>query len=176
MKFFVNHLDDPFRSSCHNQGLHLLLPGKEGICHPTGDKDGHHRIEGVLPAKEKACKEHDNPVDQKGNTAHTPSCHLANGQADNICSAAGNPGLEPIADTRSHDQTPKNSIDEGVCGQGYLGNQLDKEGTHGHSDKGKNGKFVTNLVPGQDQKGQIDSIKSDCNRNGKAQIATANGR
>ena len=45
---------------------------------------------------------------------------------------------------------PKQGVHDRVIGERNYWDKLDKEGTHGHRDKGENGKLMANLIPGDD--------------------------
>ena len=78
----VNHL---FRMTGNNHGLHPLLLGKNSIRYTAGYKDGNHRVESVFPTEGKTSNQHNNPIDNQGDTAYITACFLANGQTNNIC-------------------------------------------------------------------------------------------
>ena len=148
MESLVNLLGHPIRPTGDNRRLHFLLLSENGIRHPAGNKDGHHRIEGILPTKEKTCKNHDNAINGERDAANSTPCLLADVETDNIRSSARNSRPQSIANPRPHDQTTKDSINQGITCQGNLGHDLDKEGTDRYRDEGKNGKAVAQIEPG----------------------------
>ncbi len=57
-----------------------------------------------------------------------------------------------------------------------MGHKLDKERAKGNRDKGKDGKLIANLIPGDDQQGNIQAIVDQRKRNFKAPVGNGNGR
>ena len=54
--------------------------------------------------------------------------------------------------------------------------KLDKEGTHGYCDKGKDCELMPNLIPSQDHQRKINGIESQRNRNVKTKPVITQGR
>ena len=54
--------------------------------------------------------------------------------------------------------------------------ELNKEGTHRNRNKGKDGKFMANLIPSHNHQRDIDGIKGQGNGNRKANKALAQNR
>ena len=87
------------------------------------------------------------------------SCFLSNGQTDDICTSARNIVTERKTNPQAHDNTPKKGIDNGILRQGRHRDKLDKEGTHGYRDKGKDGELMANLIPSQDHQRKINGVE-----------------
>ena len=136
-----------------------FLLSKDSVCHTARDKDGNHRVEGVFPTKGQTSYQHDGPIYQERNTTDILTCFLANGQADDIRPTTGDIVAKSKANPQAHYNTPKKGIDDGILCQGHNWYNLDKEGTHGYCDKGKDCKLMPNLIPSQNHQRKIDSIK-----------------
>ena len=159
VQFFMDFFDYLVRITGHNHGLHAFLLGKDCVCHTARYKNRNHRVKGVFPTKGQTCYQHNRPIDQERNTTNIPPCFLANGQADNICTTARNIVTECKTNPQAHDNTPKKGIDDGILCQRHNGHKLDKKGTHGYCDKGKDRKFMSNLIPSQDHQREINGVK-----------------
>ena len=175
MQFVVNLINYPVRMAGDYHSLHALLLGKDSIRHSARYKNSNHGVQRILPAKGQTRNQHNNAIDNQGNMANIPTCFLANGQTDNVCPAAGNTGLKGKANPCSHDHTAEKGVDNRIISQGHFRHKLDKERAHRNRDKGKNGKLMPNLVPGQDHEWNIDGVKSHRNRNGKTKEASTKG-
>ena len=160
----------------HNHSLHAFLLSKDSVCDTARDKDGNHRVESVFPTKGQACYQHDGPIYQERNTTDILTCFLANGQADDIRPTTGDIVAKSKTNPQAHDNTPKKGIDNRILRQGCHRDELDKEGTHGHRDKGKNSKLMANLIPSQDHQRKINGVKGQRNRNVKTKPVITQGR
>ena len=143
----------------HNHSLHAFLLGKDRVCHPARDKDGNHRVKSVFPTKGQTRYQHDSPIYQERNTTDIPPRFLANGQTDNIRPTTGDIVSKSKTNPQAHDNAPKKGIDNRILRQGRHRHKLDKEGTHGYRDEGKDGELMPNLIPSQDHQRKINGVK-----------------
>ena len=150
MQSLMDFLNNFIRLASDNHSLHPLLLGKDSICHSTRNKNGNHRIEGILPTKGHPCYQHDGPIDDERNFTDVLARSLSNGQTDNIGSPTGDIIPKGKTNPCPHNYTPKQGVHDRVIGERNYWDKLDKEGTHGHRDKGENGKLMANLIPGND--------------------------
>ena len=176
MQFFMNLFNNSIWLARYNHGLHPFLFGKDSIGYSARHKDGNHRIKSIFPTKSQTCNQHDGPIDQKGNAPDILSSPLSNGQTDNVRPPTGNVIPKSKTNPCSHDHTSKEGIHNGIVCQGNYRDKLNKEGTHRDCDKGKNGKFMTNLIPSYNHQGNINGIKSQRNRNRKTDKTMAQNR
>ena len=167
MQLVMNLINHPIWMTSDNHSLHALLLGKDSIRHSTWYKNSNHGVQRIFPAKSQTRNQHNNPIDNQGNTPNIPACFFPNSQTDNISPTAGNAGLKGKANPRAHNHTTEKGVDNRIISQGHFRHKLDKKRAHGHRDKSKNGKLMPNLVPGQNHQRNIDGVKSHRNRNGE---------
>ena len=159
MQFFMNLFNNGIWLARYDHCLHPFLLGKDSIRYSTRYKDGNHRVKSILPTKSQTSDQHNGPIDQKGDTADILSCPFSNRQTDNIRSPTGNIIPKSKTNPCSHDNPTKQGIHDRIVGQRNHWHELNKEGTHRNRNKGKDGKFMANLIPSHNHQRDIDGIK-----------------
>ena len=114
MQLIVDFFNNSFRITGNNHSLHPLLLGKDGICHPTRNKNRNHRIKRIFPPKGHTCNNHNHPIDNKRNISDISACFLPNCQTDNVCPTTRNIGTQSKANSHSHNDPTKQCIDNWV--------------------------------------------------------------
>ena len=127
MQLVVNLINHSVWMTGDNHSLHALLLGKDSIRHSARHKNSNHGVQRIFPTKGQTCNQHNNPIDNQGNTPNIPARFFPNSQTDNISPTAGNTGLKGKANPCAHDHTTEKGVDNRIISQGYFRHKLDKK-------------------------------------------------
>ena len=132
-----------------------FLLGKDRICHTARDKDGNHRVESVFPPKVKPAISMMVPFTKKEILPTFLPVFLRIVRLTIIRPTTGDIVSKSKTNPQAHDTPPKKGIDNRILRQGRHRHKLDKEGTHGYRDEGKDGELMPNLIPSQDHQRKL---------------------